>query len=133
MLANSRAASSSAASAVIGLTAVPAAIDLVDVTIRRKFTTPASIFAPKRHKAQARKGRELRKTIVLIETSNPRLRRSAAFRNLADLAAVSGRQGVLAAQRYNSLRRSEHFAENHGSKAAACRCELGSSPIWRSK
>jgi hypothetical protein len=50
MLAKSCAAISSAACAVIGFTAVPAAIDLVDVTIRRKFTTLRSIFAPKGHK-----------------------------------------------------------------------------------
>src|ERR1700722_16801276 len=58
MDANSRAAISSASSAVMGLTAIPAAIGLVDATIRRKFTTPNSIFAPKRPVPQTRKGRE---------------------------------------------------------------------------
>ena len=63
-----RAAISSAASAVIGSTAVPAAIDLVDVTMRRKFTTPASIFAPRRHKAQTQRGRKRAASPLFLST-----------------------------------------------------------------
>jgi len=57
MLANSCAASSSAASAVIGSIAVPAAIDLVDVPFRRKFTALPIHFHAERYAQYRRRWR----------------------------------------------------------------------------
>jgi hypothetical protein len=70
MLAKSCAAISSAASAVIGFTAVPAAITLVDVRIGAKFTTLRSILAPKRHNARPRNESNLPANPVLSPLSH---------------------------------------------------------------
>jgi hypothetical protein len=94
MPANSRAAISSAASAVIGFTAIPAAIGLVDVPIRRKFTAPTSIFPQSAINPSCGKPREAPKPIVLMGDSNAWLRGFAP--GLAALAMVSARQRALA-------------------------------------